>query len=608
MQVRRNLNRHLILILLASGALGSSQRCLGDEPFAWGDAVAGLRVGIACSVTNFPSNEQPLFNVQIQNVSQHSIVIPAPSAYMLRKEPKRAAIHAQPLRPEIERVEGHEATGYITGGDGTNAITQDVSVLEAGQAVTIQGRSLHYQAVGQLDTHRDNASLQQTVLLPESAYRIRFVFENQASEVSGQKLWTGKAISGPLTVRITTPPLGKLRLEGGFSLAKTNYFTGEPIWVTFAVTNTGAITACFPDGGRFEGAGRDGRYSISATRDNGQAVGEPVQPMGIYGGLGTTWVLKPGETYSREVLANFWCAFTNAGRYALTCKRTLNLLTEEQRLRAVIEEAYPAVQFQTRLSIRLSEDQRAMADYVKTLPARLNSRPADDKVLHELRALANARCAAALPAIEQLALTEGNFQREAVEWLGKFQPEQAAPILRKVAETSEGWTKAEALKALAHWNLEDNTERVLAELRSSDAEAKRAALLAVAQKPNPAWFTQLLGMGEDPDAIVRRYLSAALAAFNDQRAVPVLRKRLLDADPDRFIRIWAAQALGKLGHKDGVAEMMDLWLHDKTGARHNALAVLMELTGQDYGDDTEAWREWWEREGKKTYSAIGPER
>ena len=91
--------------------------------------------------------------------------------------------------------------------------------------------------------------------------------------------------------------------------------------------------------------------------------------------------------------------------------------------------------------------------------------------------------------------------------------------------------------------------------------------------------------GQGPDPLVRRYLGAALGACGDERAVPVLLDLLHDANPDPFIRIWAAGGLSALGHKrEPVPIMIDLLRTMKSSdGAGNVMLCLKDLTGQDLG-------------------------
>ena len=112
-------------------------------------------------------------------------------------------------------------------------------------------------------------------------------------------------------------------------------------------------------------------------------------------------------------------------------------------------------------------------------------------------------------------------------------------------------------------------------------------------------------MDVDEDPIVRRYLSAALAKYRNEKAVPVLLKLLHDPDPDHFIKIWAANSLGELGHNEGIPVMIDLLKLEETRTyRGNIVGVLEKLSGKQYREDWSEWHNWWEKEGKAKYKEV----
>ncbi|MDQ3812409.1 MAG: HEAT repeat domain-containing protein, partial [Armatimonadota bacterium] len=133
---------------------------------------------------------------------------------------------------------------------------------------------------------------------------------------------------------------------------------------------------------------------------------------------------------------------------------------------------------------------------------------------------------------------------------------------------------------------------------------RSAAVMLCSLHLYPECLPILLKMGDDKDRTVRRYLGAALGAYGDARAVPVLRKLLRDPDSDHFIKIWAADGLGQLGRKDGIPILIDLLRRDETQSyRGNITTVLEQLTRQKLREDAAAWQAWWQREGQSKYGA-----
>ena len=159
-----------------------------------------------------------------------------------------------------------------------------------------------------------------------------------------------------------------------------------------------------------------------------------------------------------------------------------------------------------------------------------------------------------------------------------------------------------ALRILSVWNTPGVEPLVAAALRDPDLELRANTVLICSNHWYAACVPILLTMETDIDPHVRRYLGAALGASGDPRAIPKLIELLHDYDPDPYIKIWAAQGLGKFKRYEGVPVMMALLNDPKArDAEGNVMDVLGELTGQNFGENRNAWLEWWEKTGKAQY-------
>ena len=174
-----------------------------------------------------------------------------------------------------------------------------------------------------------------------------------------------------------------------------------------------------------------------------------------------------------------------------------------------------------------------------------------------------------------------------------------------LAERGDPQTKTEALNLLAEWKEADANRLVVKALQSTNVEEKRSAVEMCYRQRIDQAFPILMKMGDDKDPLVRRYLSAALAIYGDKQAIPVLLKLLHDPYPDPFIKIWAADALGKLGRKDGVPDMIDLLKREDTKSfRGNIVHTLQDITGKQLEDDYGQWNAWWQSQGKQMGNGL----
>ncbi|MBA4148133.1 MAG: HEAT repeat domain-containing protein [Verrucomicrobia bacterium] len=97
----------------------------------------------------------------------------------------------------------------------------------------------------------------------------------------------------------------------------------------------------------------------------------------------------------------------------------------------------------------------------------------------------------------------------------------------------------------------------------------------------------------------RDYYTAinSLAALRSKKAIEPLRAIALDrADKDNRDRWMAIRALGILGDKASVPELIHLVYHGNVNTRWWAQISLVRMTGQNFGEDWKAWGEWWNKQ------------
>ncbi|MGO8836891.1 MAG: protein kinase domain-containing protein [Limisphaerales bacterium] len=86
----------------------------------------------------------------------------------------------------------------------------------------------------------------------------------------------------------------------------------------------------------------------------------------------------------------------------------------------------------------------------------------------------------------------------------------------------------------------------------------------------------------------------SLAALRSINALPALREIAFDRRPkDNRDRWMSVRALGLLGDRQSVPEMILLLYHYNSTVRWWAQISLVRLTGQNFGGDWQAWGKWW---------------
>ena len=95
---------------------------------------------------------------------------------------------------------------------------------------------------------------------------------------------------------------------------------------------------------------------------------------------------------------------------------------------------------------------------------------------------------------------------------------------------------------------------------------------------------------------LKRAIITALGRIGDDRATPMLTRSLLTAF-DIGLRERAAEALGLIGDEAAIDGLIEALASDAAPVRQQASRSLRRITGESWGDDSDAWRRWWETRG-----------
>jgi hypothetical protein len=139
----------------------------------------------------------------------------------------------------------------------------------------------------------------------------------------------------------------KLRAHPGHKLAtrfvpaKTTFSKDESLPVTLEIRNVGTSDVTFRVGGQNRGA-RDNQfgftaYALRAVPD----TGDPVN----FGGLSSNWILRPGQTFTKEIDLRKWFTFAAPGLYSLTGTYKLSFFDPADKDYFVVWEDYATAQF-----------------------------------------------------------------------------------------------------------------------------------------------------------------------------------------------------------------------------------------------------------------------
>lgn len=123
-----------------------------------------------------------------------------------------------------------------------------------------------------------------------------------------------------------------------------------------------------------------------------------------------------------------------------------------------------------------------------------------------------------------------------------------------------------------------------------DSQVLREQVVEVLQDPDPRW---------------RAFACYATRGLSIREAAPLLREMLDDEVPvpsflgEPPVSLSAAAALASLGYSDGIELLLDE--AEQRGGDASAYAPLFrKVSGQDFGDDLTAWRNWFEDEANRS--------
>ena len=132
---------------------------------------------------------------------------------------------------------------------------------------------------------------------------------------------------------------------------------------------------------------------------------------------------------------------------------------------------------------------------------------------------------------------------------------------------------------------------------SDDPSTHTAIAMAVAQTPRPPRLLvdPLLKLIGTPDAKLRQAVASALGRYEDDRVMEQLIAIAADNQRDQMMRLGAIEALAEYRQTPAVDALVNAL---KPGADRQissaAAGALQHLTGiTRYGDDPQAWAQWW---------------
>jgi hypothetical protein len=176
--------------------------------------------------------------------------------------------------------------------------------------------------------------------------------------------------------------------------------------------------------------------------------------------------------------------------------------------------------------------------------------------------------------------------QEAADKPQAVDPPQKALVINFVAELGDKLTEAQ--RAFCEWDMD--TFGLLNPARWQHlGPAERAA--------KEEEFLKQLSSDEESQRVKA---IDNLVALNSSKAVPGILQIAADRkEKNNWDRTTATRALGMLGDRSVVPELVQLTYHYNWNVRQWAQIGLVRHTGQNFGRDLAAWRRWWAEQGGK---------
>ena len=161
-------------------------------------------------------------------------------------------------------------------------------------------------------------------------------------------------------------------------------------------------------------------------------------------------------------------------------------------------------------------------------------------------------------------------------------PRDRVEELRKVAKTARKMPADTQEQTVAHLAKEYDSE--------NDGWVRREILKALAQFPQPAAGAVLVRALEDPQTETRAIACQSLGVRGDEIAVRELA-RVVGSETDTDVRMSAVEALGAAGKKEAVGPLAEALADGDPAMQAEAQKALVAVSGHDYGNNVQAWRE-----------------
>ncbi|HEX2959539.1 MAG TPA: HEAT repeat domain-containing protein [Chitinispirillaceae bacterium] len=178
--------------------------------------------------------------------------------------------------------------------------------------------------------------------------------------------------------------------------------------------------------------------------------------------------------------------------------------------------------------------------------------------------------------------------------LGKMRSERAVPDLEKLFNDNRSIVRAHAVEAIGAIGMVNSSAKILSLLEDPNFNVRENAVEALGYLGDTIAIVPLINALRDVNPDVRGAAATSLSYIRDPRAIPSLYALL--KDDNTTVR---EKARSSLRLHTELKQLIDGLNDQSATVRENASYVLWLLTGKDFGNDPEKWKQWYEQQGKK---------
>jgi HEAT repeat protein/sRNA-binding regulator protein Hfq len=196
--------------------------------------------------------------------------------------------------------------------------------------------------------------------------------------------------------------------------------------------------------------------------------------------------------------------------------------------------------------------------------------------------------------IDALRDSETAIRCNAALLLGKMRSERALRELENLLTDNRSLVRAHAVEAIGEIGAIHSSTKITVLLDDPNFAVREKAAEALGYLGDTIAIVPLINALRDVNPDVRGTAATALSYIRDPRAIPSLYSLL--KDENSTVR---EKARNSLRLHTELKQLIDGLNDQRTTVRENASYVLWLLTGKDFGNDPEKWKQWYADQGKK---------